>query len=208
MVNNICDCGKRIEHLLLESLDNPVELKTIIENQFKESCHETSRHKQNNDVIALLKEEIEYFKVELMEKNKVISDLIGFCKSSSGSLQDNSSPWLPVDRTIENIDFTLDTPPKSLNLSTPSQSIFKKAKTNARELKRKSTLDKQFKLKLSNIYSKKLSKFNLEKQLNTIRKRKHANYTNNIVKNSLIRTQILKMSAIQVVNMKILRRKN
>ena len=103
MVSNVCDCGKRIEHLLLESLDDPREieidselgtgnamedsftyvnrlyeeaklkqvknevlddlrneLKTIIENQFKESCHETSRHKQNNDnVIALLEEEIE-----------------------------------------------------------------------------------------------------------------------------------------------------
>ena len=119
MVNNTCDCGKRIEPLLLESLDNPIEieidseleidnavensftyvnrlyeeaklkrvknlcqkfhvkkvlgdlrnkLKTIIENQFKESCHGTSRHKQNNDVIALLKEEIEYLKGELMEK--------------------------------------------------------------------------------------------------------------------------------------------
>ena len=42
-------------------------------------------------------------------------------------------------------------------------------------------------MKLSNIYSKKLSKFKLEKQLNTIRKRKHANNTsnNNIVKNLL-----------------------
>ena len=55
----------------------------------------------------------------------------------------------------------------------------KKARTNAGELKRKSVVDKQFKLKLSNIYSKKLSKFNLEKQLNTIRKRKHANYYEN-----------------------------
>ena len=63
--------------------------------------------------------------------------------------------------------------------------MLKKANTNARELKRKSTLDKQFKLKSSNIYSKKLSKFNLEKQLNTIRKGKHANYTNNIVKKLL-----------------------
>ena len=42
-------------------------------------------------------------------------------------------------------------------------------------------------MKLSNIYSNKLSKFKLEKQLNTIRKRKHANYTNsnNIVKKLL-----------------------
>ena len=55
------------------------ELKTIIENQFKETCHETSRHKQNNyDVIALLKEEIEYLKGKLKEKNKAISNLIGF----------------------------------------------------------------------------------------------------------------------------------
>ena len=38
---------------------------------------------------------------------------------------------------------------------------------------------------MSNIYSKFISfisKFSLEKQLNTIHKRKHANYTNNIVK--------------------------
>ena len=44
-----------------------------------------------------------------------------------------------------------------------------KNKNNAGELKRKSALDKQFKLKLSNIYSNKLSKFKSEKQLNTIR---------------------------------------
>ena len=91
-VNNVCDCGKRIEHLLLESLDNPIyewlekRTETIIENQFKESCHETSRHKQNNDyVIALLKVEIEYLKGKLEGKNKVISNYIGFCKTSSGS---------------------------------------------------------------------------------------------------------------------------
>ena len=229
MVNNACDCVKRIEHLLLESLDNPIEieidsgleidnaiedsfpyvnrlyegaklkqvknevlgdlrneLKTIIENPFKESYDETSRHKQNNDdIIALLKEEIEYLKEGLMEKNKVISNLIRFCKSSSGSLQDNSSPWLPVDTSSENIGFTLHTPPKCLNLNTPSQSMLKETRTNAGEIKRKSTLDKQFKLKLSNIYSKKLPKSNLEKQLNTIRKRNHASYTNNIVKKLL-----------------------
>ena len=27
MVNNVCDCGKRIEHLLLESLDNPIDIE-------------------------------------------------------------------------------------------------------------------------------------------------------------------------------------
>ena len=59
----------------------------------------------------------------------------------------------------------------------------KKTRANAGELKKKSTLDKEFILELSNIYSKELSKFNLEKQLNTIRKRKHVNHTNNIVKN-------------------------
>ena len=42
-------------------------------------------------------------------------------------------------------------------------------------------------MKLSNIYLKKLWKFNLEKQLNAIRKRKHANYISNkkIVNNLL-----------------------
>ena len=27
IVNNVCDCGKRIEHLLLESWDNPIEIE-------------------------------------------------------------------------------------------------------------------------------------------------------------------------------------
>ena len=27
MVNNVCDCGKRIEHFLLESLDNSIEIE-------------------------------------------------------------------------------------------------------------------------------------------------------------------------------------
>ena len=61
-----------------------------------------------------------------MEKKKVISNHIGFCKSSSGSLQDNSSQWLPVDASSESIDFTLDTPKKCLNLNTTSQSMLKK----------------------------------------------------------------------------------
>ena len=72
-----------------------------------------------------MKEEIEYLKGELMGKMKVISNLIGFCKSSSGSLQDNSSPWLPADTNSEK-DFTLNTPPKCLNLTTPSQRMLKK----------------------------------------------------------------------------------
>ena len=65
--------------------------------------------------------------------------------------------------------------------------MLKKSKTNARELKRKSVVDKKFKLKSSKIYSQKLSKFNLEKQLNTIHKRKHVNYISNknIAKNLL-----------------------
>ena len=49
---------KQIKNEVLGELRN--ELKAIIENQFKESCHETSRHKQNNDEdIALQKAEIE-----------------------------------------------------------------------------------------------------------------------------------------------------
>ena len=42
-------------------------------------------------------------------------------------------------------------------------------------------------MKLSNIYSKELSKFNLEKQLNAIRKRKNANYTNNNIVKKLLK---------------------
>ena len=135
MINNACDCGKKIEYLLLESLDNPTEtgidseleidngmkdsftyvnrlyekvmlnhtknenlgnlrnkLQTLKENQFNESCYETSQHKPNNDeAIALLKEEIEHLKGDSWKKNKVILKLIESCKSSLGSLQDNSS---------------------------------------------------------------------------------------------------------------------
>ena len=50
------------------------------------------------------------------------------------------------------------------------------------------------KLKLSNIYSKKLSKFNLEKRLSTIRKRKHANYTNN---NNIVKKLLNKVTNSQ-----------
>ena len=57
---------KQVKNDILGDFRN--ELKSIIENQFKESCDEASRHKQNNDVIPLLKEEIEYLKGELMEK--------------------------------------------------------------------------------------------------------------------------------------------
>ena len=136
----------------------------------------------NDHVIALVKEEIEYLKGKFREKNKIISNLIGFSKSSSGS-----SPWLLVDTSSENIDFTLDTPPKCPNLNRPSHSMLKETRTNAGELKRKSVLDKQCKLILTSIYSKKLSIFNLETQLNKIHKRKNANFTsnNNIVKNLL-----------------------
>ena len=35
MVNNVCDCGKRIEHLLLESLDNPEEIQIERDKQIE-----------------------------------------------------------------------------------------------------------------------------------------------------------------------------
>ena len=65
------------------------------------------KHKQiNDDVIMLLKEEIEYLKVEAHGKKirqfRTLSDF------------DNSSPWLPVETSHQNIYFTLDTPPKVL----------------------------------------------------------------------------------------------
>ena len=31
MVHNVCDCGKRIEYLLLESLHNPIEIEIDLE---------------------------------------------------------------------------------------------------------------------------------------------------------------------------------
>ena len=31
MENNVCDCGQRMEHLLQESLDNPIEIEIDLE---------------------------------------------------------------------------------------------------------------------------------------------------------------------------------
>ena len=36
MINNVCDCGKRIEHPLLESLDNPTETELEIDNAMED----------------------------------------------------------------------------------------------------------------------------------------------------------------------------
>ena len=36
MLNNVCDCGKRIEHPLLESLDNPTETELEIDNAMED----------------------------------------------------------------------------------------------------------------------------------------------------------------------------
>ena len=71
-----------------------------------------------------------------MEKNKVILKHIGFCKSSLGHLQDNSSPWLPVDTNNENIDFTLDTPLKWLKRNISPQSMLKENKAQRKRAKK------------------------------------------------------------------------
>ena len=97
---NLCRPDRRI------SLRNPVVKHLIISK------------------IMIMKKEIEYLKSELMRK-KIISNLIGSCKNSSGSLQDNSLPWLLTDKSSENINFILDTTPKCLNLTTPTQSMLK-----------------------------------------------------------------------------------
>ena len=41
VVNNICNCGKRIEHLLLESLDNPIEIEIESELEFENSMKDS-----------------------------------------------------------------------------------------------------------------------------------------------------------------------
>ena len=40
MVNNVCDCGKRIEHLL-ESLDNPIETETDSELEIDNAMYDS-----------------------------------------------------------------------------------------------------------------------------------------------------------------------
>ena len=47
--------------------------------------------------------------------------------------------------------------------------MLKKPRIHGGEVKSKAQLDKEFNFKLSNIYIKKLSKFNLEKQLQSAR---------------------------------------
>ena len=41
VVNNICNCGKRIEHLLLESLDNPIEIEIESELETEKSMKDS-----------------------------------------------------------------------------------------------------------------------------------------------------------------------
>ena len=41
VVNNICNCGKRIEHLLLESLDNPIEIEIESELETENSIKDS-----------------------------------------------------------------------------------------------------------------------------------------------------------------------
>ena len=41
VVNNICNCGKRIEHLLLESLDNPIEIEIESELETENSMKDS-----------------------------------------------------------------------------------------------------------------------------------------------------------------------
>ena len=68
MVNNVCDCGKRIEHLL-ESLDNPIEieidLELEIDNAMEDSftyvnrlCEEAKSKQVNNEVLGDLRNEL------------------------------------------------------------------------------------------------------------------------------------------------------
>lgn len=35
MVNNVYDCGKRIEHLLMETLHNPIDIEIDLEHSHK-----------------------------------------------------------------------------------------------------------------------------------------------------------------------------
>ena len=37
MVNNICNCGKRIDYFLLESLNNPIEIEIELELEIEDS---------------------------------------------------------------------------------------------------------------------------------------------------------------------------
>ena len=91
---------KQIKNEVLDDLRN--ELKTTIENQFKDSCHDTSRRKKNNDdAIAIRKKQNTVFEGGTHGEKKVILNIIVSCKSSSGSLQDQLSPWLPVDTRSE-----------------------------------------------------------------------------------------------------------
>ena len=41
VVNNICNCGKRIEHLLLQSLDNPIEIEIESELETENSMKDS-----------------------------------------------------------------------------------------------------------------------------------------------------------------------
>ena len=69
MLSNVCDCGKRVEHLLLESLDYPIEVEIDseleIDNAMKDLftyvnwLYEQAKLKQvKNEVLGDLRNEL------------------------------------------------------------------------------------------------------------------------------------------------------
>ena len=65
MVNNLCDCGKRIEYLLLESLDNPKEIEIDSELETDSGMEDSFTY------INMLYEEAKLKHI----KNQVLDDL-------------------------------------------------------------------------------------------------------------------------------------
>ena len=85
MVNNVCNYGKRIEHLLLESLDNPIdteidsqlEIDNAVEDSFTyvNRLHEEAKLKQvKNEVLGDLRNEMKTV-IEINLRNPVMTHL-------------------------------------------------------------------------------------------------------------------------------------
>ena len=65
MVNNVCDCGKKMKHLLLESLDNPIDIEIDSELEIDNAM---------KDLLTYVNRLYEEAKLKQV-KNEVLGDL-------------------------------------------------------------------------------------------------------------------------------------
>ena len=100
------------------------ELKNILaENKIDTVANSGISYRKH---IEVLQKQLDYLKGEIIEKSKIISNLISaMTKNPSTSLQGSKSPWLPSSKANEFIDHRTSTRPLCLDANTPKLNLLK-----------------------------------------------------------------------------------